>query len=99
MALAILDDVLGIVVIALFYGSALYWPALIAVVIVTAALVGAKRIRIRTLWSYGIGYGWRFWIPVCTRRLLGTSPAYAFQQSPQEWMPDKLRYLIGHLLR
>lgn len=55
MALAIFDDVLGIVVIALFYGSALYWPGLIAVVIVTAALVGANRIGIRTLWSYGIG--------------------------------------------
>jgi len=61
MALAIFDDVLGIVAIALFYGSALYWPALMAVVIVIAALVGANRAGIRTLWSYGIG-GVLLWV-------------------------------------
>lgn len=61
MALAIFDDVLGIVVIALFYGSALYWPALMAAVIVTAALIGANRAGIRTLWSYAIG-GIALWI-------------------------------------
>ncbi|AHK72337.1 sodium:proton antiporter [Gluconobacter oxydans] len=55
MALAIFDDVLGIVVIALFYGSVLYWPALLAVVLVTAALIGANRAGIRTLWVYGAG--------------------------------------------
>ncbi|AAW62101.1 Na+/H+ antiporter [Gluconobacter oxydans 621H] len=43
MALAIFDDVLGIVVIALFYGGSMYWPALLAVVLVTAALIGANR--------------------------------------------------------
>ncbi|MFT8520894.1 Na+/H+ antiporter NhaA [Gluconobacter oxydans] len=55
MALAIFDDVLGIVVIALFYGSALYWPAVLAVVLATAALIGANRAGIRTLWAYGAG--------------------------------------------
>ncbi|MBB2200692.1 Na+/H+ antiporter NhaA [Gluconacetobacter tumulisoli] len=55
MALAIFDDVLGIVVIALFYGGALYWPAMATAVIVTAALIGANRTGIGTLWSYGIG--------------------------------------------
>ncbi|QBL92857.1 Na(+)/H(+) antiporter NhaA [Komagataeibacter saccharivorans] len=61
MALAIFDDVLGIVVIALFYGSTLYWPALVAVGIVTAALIGANRAGIRTLWSYATG-GILLWI-------------------------------------
>ncbi|MFT8346152.1 Na+/H+ antiporter NhaA [Gluconobacter oxydans] len=55
MALAIFDDVLGIVVIALFYGGSMYWPALLAVVLVTAALIGANRAGIRTLWAYGAG--------------------------------------------
>ncbi|MBV1835367.1 Na+/H+ antiporter NhaA [Novacetimonas pomaceti] len=55
MALAIFDDVLGIVVIALFYGGALYWPALLATVAVTAALVGANRVGIRALWGYATG--------------------------------------------
>ncbi|GCE88844.1 Na+/H+ antiporter NhaA [Komagataeibacter diospyri] len=61
MALAIFDDVLGILVIALFYGSALYWPALVAVGIVTAALIGANRAGIRTLWSYATA-GILLWI-------------------------------------
>ncbi|ACI52048.1 Na+/H+ antiporter NhaA [Gluconacetobacter diazotrophicus PA1 5] len=55
MALAIFDDVLGIVVIAVFYGNALYWPALAAAVVVTAALIGANRIGIRTVWGYATG--------------------------------------------
>ncbi|MCE2576552.1 Na+/H+ antiporter NhaA [Komagataeibacter sp. FNDCR2] len=55
MALAIFDDVLGIVVIALFYGAALYWPALVAALIVTVALVGANRAGVRTLWGYALG--------------------------------------------
>ena len=55
MALAIFDDVLGIVVIALFYGGTLYWPALIAAVVVTTALVEANRRGVRSVWSYGIG--------------------------------------------
>ncbi|GBR70366.1 Na+/H+ antiporter NhaA [Gluconobacter kanchanaburiensis NBRC 103587] len=55
MALAIFDDVLGIVVIALFYGSTLYWPALIAAVVVTTALVEANRRGVKSVWSYGIG--------------------------------------------
>lgn len=61
MALAIFDDVLGIVVIALFYGSALYWPALVAATLVTASLIGANRAGIKTLWTYAIG-GVALWI-------------------------------------
>lgn len=61
MALAIFDDVLGIVVIALFYGSALYWPAVVAATLITASLIGANRAGIRTLWTYAIG-GIALWI-------------------------------------
>ncbi|GEB04869.1 Na+/H+ antiporter NhaA [Gluconobacter roseus] len=61
MALAIFDDVLGIVVIALFYGHALYWPAMGAVMILTGALIGANRAGIVSLWSYGSG-GVLLWI-------------------------------------
>ncbi|MBS0994779.1 Na+/H+ antiporter NhaA [Gluconobacter cerinus] len=71
MALAIFDDVLGIVAIALFYGSALYWPALMAVVIVIAALVGANRAGIQTLWSYGIG-GVLLWVALLESGLHST---------------------------
>lgn len=55
MALAIFDDVLGIVVIALFYGSAPYWPAMVAALLASIALIGANRAGVRTLWGYGLG--------------------------------------------
>ncbi|GBR58010.1 Na+/H+ antiporter NhaA [Acetobacter senegalensis DSM 18889] len=55
MALAIFDDVLGIVVIALFYGSALYWPALAGVLCVTVAMIAANRLGCRSLWVYSAG--------------------------------------------
>ncbi|ASC07042.1 Na(+)/H(+) antiporter NhaA [Acetobacter pasteurianus] len=55
MALAIFDDVLGIVVIALFYGSALYWPALAGVLCVTVGMIAANRLGCRSLWVYSAG--------------------------------------------
>lgn len=55
MALAIFDDVLGIAVIALFYGDALYWPALLGAITLVAALVGANRAGVRALWPYAMG--------------------------------------------
>ncbi len=55
MALAVFDDVLGIVVIALFYGSALYWPALAGVLFVTIAMIIANRLGCRSLWIYSAG--------------------------------------------
>ncbi|MGD7069804.1 Na+/H+ antiporter NhaA [Acetobacter sp. AAB5] len=56
MALAIFDDVLGIVVIALFYGSALYWPALAGVFFVTMAMIAANRLLdCRSVWVYALG--------------------------------------------
>lgn len=55
MALAIFDDVLGIGVIALFYGAPLDWPALTAAVVITAALILANRADIRALGCYAVG--------------------------------------------
>ncbi len=55
MALAIFDDVLGIVVIALFYGAPLCWPALVGALTVTTALIGANRAGVRALWGYATG--------------------------------------------
>ncbi|MCE2563638.1 Na+/H+ antiporter NhaA [Komagataeibacter sp. FNDCF1] len=56
MTLAIFDDVLGIIVIALFYGSAPYWPAVLAAILVTAALVAASRAGTRVLRVYVPGW-------------------------------------------
>ncbi|MBE7728384.1 Na+/H+ antiporter NhaA [Komagataeibacter sp. FXV3] len=55
MALAIFDDVLGIIVIALFYGTAPDLDALIAAFIIAAALVCMNRAGIGTVWPYAAG--------------------------------------------
>lgn len=55
MALAIFDDVLGIIVIALFYGTSLYWGALVAVCIIAAVLACMNRSGIATVWPYAAG--------------------------------------------
>lgn len=55
MALAIFDDLLGIVVIALFYGAPPCWPALAAAGVLTALMLGANRAGVRTLWCYAGG--------------------------------------------
>ncbi|UMM64518.1 Na+/H+ antiporter NhaA [Aristophania vespae] len=61
VALAIFDDVLGIVVIALFYGSAFNYIALLAALIITLGLVVLNRVYIQSLWAYGIG-GCLLWV-------------------------------------
>ncbi|WP_082085982.1 Na+/H+ antiporter NhaA [Komagataeibacter europaeus] len=55
MTLAIFDDVLGIIVIALFYGTALYPDALVAAFIIAAALACMNRGGIGTVWPYAAG--------------------------------------------
>ncbi|MCW4590868.1 Na+/H+ antiporter NhaA [Gluconacetobacter entanii] len=55
MALAIFDDLLGIVVIALFYGAPPCWPALAAAGVLTAGMLGAGRAGVRAIWCYATG--------------------------------------------
>lgn len=55
MALAIFDDVLGIVVIALFYGAAPCWPAVGAAAMVMAGLIGMNRAGVGRVWPYAVG--------------------------------------------
>jgi len=57
MALAIFDDILGIIVIVLFYGTAVYWPALLAAALATLGLAGAGRAGVRGPWPYVLGGG------------------------------------------
>ncbi|MCX5614800.1 Na+/H+ antiporter NhaA [Bombella saccharophila] len=54
MALAIFDDVLGILIIALFYGSTLKYGPLIVSAVLVGCLVYWGRRGIRALWPYSV---------------------------------------------
>jgi len=51
-ALAIVDDMGAVLVIAIFYSHALAWSALIAGALIVAVLIGLNAIGVRRLWPY-----------------------------------------------
>ncbi len=51
-AIAILDDLAAILIIAVFYTAELHWPALAGAGLATAALVALNRLRVEPLWLY-----------------------------------------------
>lgn len=57
-ALAIVDDIAAVLVIALFYTSEVHWEALGVAGAIFAVLVGANKIGVRKAWIYGaLGIG------------------------------------------
>ncbi len=52
LSLAIFDDVGAILIVAIGYGHALYWPALVVVAVVIATVFGAARAGIRDVRVY-----------------------------------------------
>ncbi len=55
VALAVMDDLGAILVIALFYGAGVAWPWLGAALAVFAALLALNRLRVIALWPYLVG--------------------------------------------
>ena len=51
-ALAIVDDMGAVLVIAIFYSHALAWSALIAAALIVALLIGLNAMGVRHLWPY-----------------------------------------------
>lgn len=62
-ALAIVDDLLAVVVIALFYTAALNIPMLLLAVAIVIILYGGNRLGIHSLWFYGV-LGFVLWLVV-----------------------------------
>jgi NhaA family Na+:H+ antiporter len=62
-ALAIVDDILAVLVIAVFYTSGVHWDALAAAAVVLAALAAANRLGVRALWVYA-ALGLALWAAV-----------------------------------
>ena len=62
-ALAIVDDIAAVLVIALFYTSGVDWSALAAAAGVLVLLVIANRLGVRQTWVYG-GLGLLLWVAV-----------------------------------
>ena len=62
-ALAIVDDLLAVVVIAVFYTAALNVPMLLLALAIVIILYGGNRLGIHSLWFYGI-LGFILWLVV-----------------------------------
>lgn len=62
-ALAIVDDLLAVVVIAVFYTAALNIPMLLLAVAIVIILYGGNRLGIHSLWFYGV-LGFVLWLVV-----------------------------------
>jgi Na+:H+ antiporter, NhaA family len=51
-ALAIVDDMGAVLIIAIFYSHALAWSALVAAALIVAVLIGLNAMGVRRLWPY-----------------------------------------------
>jgi len=103
-ALAIVDDLGAVVIIALFYTAELALPWLAAAALVLACMTAMNRLRIRTLWPYLLGAA-VLW--VCTLQsgvhatLAGVAAAFTVPLVRARARPDDLRsplHRLEHLL-
>jgi NhaA family Na+:H+ antiporter len=62
-AVAIVDDLIAVLVIALFYSGALSWPALAVAALVLGLMFAANRLGVRHVWFY-LGLGVVVWLAV-----------------------------------
>ncbi|MEY2719629.1 MAG: hypothetical protein RLZZ273_995 [Bacteroidota bacterium] len=70
-ALAIVDDLLAVLVIALFYTASLNIQMLFYAALITALLYAGNRLRINSLWYYGI-LGFVLWLLVLSSGIHAT---------------------------
>ncbi len=100
-ALAILDDLGAIVVIALFYSHGLAWPVLGAAVLLGAALLALRRYGVQRLWPYLAG-GALLWLLVYNSgvhaTLAGVALAFLLPQPAAARLEHGLGGLVGYIV-
>ena len=100
-ALAIIDDLGAIVVIALFYTQGLSLPALGGAALVLAGLYGMNRAGVRVLWPYLLG-GMLLWALVLRSgvhaTLAGVALAFVIPSGPAAQLERALGVWVAYLI-
>lgn len=91
-ALAIVDDLLAVVVIAVFYTAALNVPMLLLAIVIIVVLYGGNRLGIHSLWFYGI-LGFILWLVVLASGVHATIAGVALAMCiPADSRIDRLSF-------
>ncbi len=100
-ALAILDDLGAIGVIALFYSHGLAWPVLGAAVLLCAALLALRRAGVARLWPYLVGAA-ALWLLVYNSgvhaTLAGVALAFLLPQRAAARLEHALEGVVGYIV-
>ena len=103
-ALAIVDDIGAVLVIALFYTAAIAWPALVVGLVLLLGLVGASRVGVRSPLVYAL-VGLAVWVAflksgvhatIAGVLLAATIPAWVRLDVPS--FVDRARTSLDHLV-
>jgi NhaA family Na+:H+ antiporter len=63
IAIAIIDDIGAVAIIAVFYTAELNWPAILAAGVILAGMFGLAALRVRRVWPYLLGFA-LLWVAV-----------------------------------
>ncbi len=100
-ALAILDDLGAILVIALFYSHGLAWPYLLAALALCTALLGMRRAGVKALWPY-LACGPLLWVLVFNSgvhaTLAGVALAFVLPADAAERLENGLSDIVGYAI-
>jgi NhaA family Na+:H+ antiporter len=100
-ALAILDDLGAIVVIAIFYGHGISWPYGLAATGLITALLALRRTGVAALWPY-LACGPVLWVLVYDSgvhaTLAGVALAFVLPVNAAERLENGLSDLVGYLV-
>ncbi len=100
-ALAILDDLGAIGVIALFYSHGLAWPVLGGAALLCAVLLGLRRAGVARLWPYLVG-GAALWLLVYNSgvhaTLAGVALAFLLPRAAASRLEHRLGGLVGYIV-
>ncbi len=100
-ALAVIDDLIAIIVIAVFYTEGLSLPFLLGAAVVYSVLLGLNRLRVLALWPYLVG-GAVMWVLMLQSgvhaTITGVLLAFAIPFSSQQDDVESPSHRLEHLL-